>query len=50
MKNPKTVFPLPQFDSLDFDTLKVAYFGPDDAANRTGGTDRPVMCFVSFRR
>jgi hypothetical protein len=31
MKNPKTVFPLPQFASLDFSTLKVAYFGPDDA-------------------
>lgn len=30
MKNPKTVFPLVSFADIDFSTLKIAYFGPDD--------------------
>jgi hypothetical protein len=30
MKNPKTVFTLPRFADIDFSTLKIAYFGPDD--------------------
>jgi hypothetical protein len=31
MKNPKMVFTFGNFDALDLNTVKVAYFGPDDA-------------------
>jgi hypothetical protein len=30
MKNPKTVFAIQNFANVDFNTLKIAYFGPDD--------------------
>jgi hypothetical protein len=40
--DPETVFPLGQFVSTDFSTLKIAYFGPRRLPHRADWVDQPI--------